>query len=98
MSLFNRKETLIFKTAQQRDAYIERLDAARVEYEVVENKENIYSRDVGRSEKSQLIPFSAKSKQMTNECLLFRFIPEREALIMRGIRRGPFFFPPGIPG
>ncbi|MBR6165225.1 MAG: hypothetical protein IKQ45_04795 [Clostridia bacterium] len=46
MSLFNRKETLILKTGQQRDACIERLDAARVEYEVVENKENIYSRDV----------------------------------------------------
>jgi len=45
MSLFNRKETLIFKTEQQRDAYIERLDAARIEYEVLENRENIFSRD-----------------------------------------------------
>ena len=46
MVFFNRKETLIFKTVQQRDAYIERLDAARVEYEVLENRDNIYSRDV----------------------------------------------------
>ncbi len=46
MSLFNRKETLVFKTEQQRDAYIERLDAAHVEYEVLENRDNIYSRDV----------------------------------------------------
>ncbi len=46
MGFFNRKETLIFKTVQQRDAYIERLDAARIEYEVLENRDNIYSRDV----------------------------------------------------
>ncbi len=46
MKLFNKKETLIFKTVQQRDAYIERLDAAHVEYEVLENRDNIYSRDV----------------------------------------------------
>lgn len=46
MGLFNRKETLVFKTEQQRDAYIERLDAAHVEYEVLENRDNIYSQDV----------------------------------------------------
>ena len=46
MSLFNKKETLIFKTEKQRDAYIERLDAAHVEYEVLQNRDNIYSRDV----------------------------------------------------
>ena len=46
MSLFNRKETLVFKTEQQRDAYIERLDVAHVEYEILENRDNIYSRDV----------------------------------------------------
>ena len=46
MSLFNKKETLIFKTEKQRDAYIDRLDAAHIEYEVLENRENIYSRDV----------------------------------------------------
>ena len=46
MKLFNKKETLIFKTVQQRDAYIERLDAAHVDYEVLENRDNIYSLDV----------------------------------------------------
>ncbi len=46
MSWFTRKKTLVFKTEQQRDAYIERLDAAHVEYEVLENRDNIYSRDV----------------------------------------------------
>ncbi len=45
MSLFNRKETLVFKTEQQRDAYIERLDAAHVDYDVATIGENIYSRD-----------------------------------------------------
>lgn len=46
MSLFNRKETLVFKTEQQRDTYIERLDAAHIEYEVLENRDDFYSRDV----------------------------------------------------
>ena len=46
MSLFNRKETLVFKTEQQRDAYIERLDAAHIEYEVLDKRDNVYSRDV----------------------------------------------------
>lgn len=45
MKLFTRKETLVFKTEQQRDAYIERLDAAHVDYDVATIGENIYSRD-----------------------------------------------------
>lgn len=45
MRLFTRKETLVFKTEQQRDAYIERLDAAHVEYDVATIGENVYSRD-----------------------------------------------------
>ena len=43
---FQQERNAHFKTVQQRDAYIERLDAARVEYEVLENRDNIYSRDV----------------------------------------------------
>ena len=45
MSLFARKETLVFKTEQQRDAYIEKLDAAHVEFEVRTIGDNVYSRD-----------------------------------------------------
>lgn len=43
MSLFNRKETLVFKTEQLRDAYIKRLDAAHIKYEV---RDSILIRDV----------------------------------------------------
>ena len=46
MSLFTRKESLVFKTEQQRDAYIERLDAAHVKYEVSENRDNVFRNDV----------------------------------------------------
>ena len=45
MSLFTRKETLVFKTEQQRDAYIEKLDAAHAEFEVRTIEDNIYSKD-----------------------------------------------------
>ena len=34
MSLFSRKKTIILKTEQQKDAYIDRLEKAHVEYEV----------------------------------------------------------------
>ena len=46
MSLFTKKETVILKTEQQKDAYIEKLNAAHVDYEVYEDRETIYSRDV----------------------------------------------------
>ncbi len=46
MSLFARKETLVFKTEQQRDAYIEKLDAAHVKFEVKTIGDKVYSRDV----------------------------------------------------
>ncbi len=45
MRLFNRKETIVLKTMQQRDAFIERLEKAHVEYDVKEDKDNVYSRD-----------------------------------------------------
>ena len=47
MSLFrkNNMEMIILKTVQQRDAFIERLENAHVEYDVGEERENIYSRD-----------------------------------------------------
>ena len=46
MSLFTKKETVILKTEQQKDSYIEKLNAAHVDYEVYEDRETIYSRDV----------------------------------------------------
>ena len=46
MSLFSRKETIILKTEQQKDAYIERLEKAHVEYDIHEDRETVYSRDV----------------------------------------------------
>jgi len=46
MSLFTRKETIVLKSEQQKDAYIERLEKAHVEYDVFEDRDNIYTRDV----------------------------------------------------
>ncbi len=46
MSLFHRKETLVFKTEKQRDAYIEKLDAAHIKFQVQTIGDNIYSQDV----------------------------------------------------
>lgn len=46
MSLFTRKETLVFKTEQQRDAYIEKLDAAHVKFEVNTIGDKVNSRDI----------------------------------------------------
>jgi len=45
MSLFNRKETIVLKSEQQKDAYIERLEKAHVEYDVFEDRDTIYRRD-----------------------------------------------------
>ena len=46
MSLFGRKETIVLKNEQQKDAYIERLENANVEYDVFEDRDNLYRRDV----------------------------------------------------
>ena len=46
MSLFNKKETIVLKSEQQKDTYIERLEKAHVEYDVFEDRDTIYSRDV----------------------------------------------------
>ncbi len=46
MSLFSRKETIVLKKEQQKDALIERLENAHVEYDVREDRETIYSKDV----------------------------------------------------
>ena len=46
MSLFSRKETIILKSEQQKDAYIERLEKAHVDYDVFEDRDTVYSRDV----------------------------------------------------
>ncbi len=47
MSLFRKagKEMIVLKTEQQRDAFIERLENAHVEYDVSEERDTIYSRD-----------------------------------------------------
>ncbi len=46
MSLFSRKETIVFKNEQQKDAYIERLEKADVDYDVFEDRDTIYSRNI----------------------------------------------------
>lgn len=46
MSLFTKKEMIILKTEQQKDAYIDRLEKAHVDYDVREEREDIYSREV----------------------------------------------------
>ena len=46
MSLFSRKETIVLKSEQQKDAYIERLERAHVDYDVIEDRDTIYSRDM----------------------------------------------------
>ena len=46
MSLFSKKETIILKTEQQKDAYIDRLEKAHVEYDIFEDRDTVYSRDV----------------------------------------------------
>ena len=45
MHLFTRKEKIVFKTEKQRDVYIEKLNAAHIDYEVHTVGENIYSMD-----------------------------------------------------
>ncbi len=45
MKLLSRKETIILKTEQQKDAYIERLEKAHVEYDVFENRDVVYRND-----------------------------------------------------
>jgi len=46
MSLFNKKETVVLKNEQQKDTYIERLEKAHVEYDIFEDRDTVYSRDV----------------------------------------------------
>ena len=46
MSLFSKKETIVLKTMQQRDAFIERLEKAHVAYDVKEDRDSIYSQDL----------------------------------------------------
>ena len=46
MSLFTRKETIVLKNEQQRDAFIDKLEKAHVEYKYTEEKDAIYTRDI----------------------------------------------------
>ena len=46
MSLFDRKQKIILKTEQQKDAYIDRLEKAHIEYDIPEERDTVYSRYV----------------------------------------------------
>ena len=43
MHLFTRKETVVLKTEQQRDAFIEKLEKAHVDYDVSEDRVSVFS-------------------------------------------------------
>ena len=46
MSPLKKKATISLKTRQQKDAYIERLDQAHVDYDVTVKRDGIFIRDV----------------------------------------------------
>jgi len=46
MSLFSRKKSIIMKSEQQKDAYIEKLENAHVDYDVFEDQDALFSREV----------------------------------------------------
>ena len=46
MSLFSKKEKIVMMSEQQKDAYIEKLENAGVAYDVREDREDIYGRNV----------------------------------------------------
>ena len=43
MNLFTKKETVILKTEQQKDAFIEKLEKAHVDYDVTEDRVSVFS-------------------------------------------------------
>lgn len=43
MSLFTKKETIIIRSEQQKDAYIEKLENAHVDYDIFEDRVSVYS-------------------------------------------------------
>ena len=43
MHLFTRKETVVLKTEQQKDAFIEKLEKAHVDYDVSEDRVSVFS-------------------------------------------------------
>ena len=51
MSLFGKKETVVLKSEQQKDAYIERLEKAHVEYDVFEDMVRLFTLLVGEEVK-----------------------------------------------
>ena len=61
MSLFDRKQKIILKTEQQKDAYIDRLEKAHIEYDIHEERDTVYSRDV-----SYIIRVKAADLQMVS--------------------------------
>jgi hypothetical protein len=40
MSLFGKKEKVILRSEEQKDAFIEKLDSANIKYDIREDKEN----------------------------------------------------------
>ena len=43
MNLFTKKETVVLKTEQQKDAFIEKLEKAHVDYDVSEDRVSVFS-------------------------------------------------------
>lgn len=46
MKLFGKTEAIVLKTEKQRDAYIDRLDHARVDFDLSEVRDDVYSREI----------------------------------------------------
>ena len=78
--MFNKKETIVLKSEQQKDAYIERLEKAHVEYDVFEDRDTIYSRDVSYIIHIKASDLKKVSKNESDEVqhLRFRVKPDVE--------------------
>ena len=46
MKWYDKKESIILKSVKHKDAYLERLENAHVEYNVFEERDVIFNRDV----------------------------------------------------
>ena len=73
ISLFNKKETVVLKSEQQKDAYIDRLEKNHVEYDAFEDRETIYSRDVSYIIRIKVSDLKKVSKNESGETQYLRF-------------------------
>lgn len=46
MSLFSKKETIVLKNEHQKDDYIEKLANADIAFDVIEERDDVYSKEV----------------------------------------------------